>query len=359
MTKSEKAPETKLDKAIDKAKELGGVKPQTAEVLKEVKKEPAPSVGASKAEIQDINVELPDPTAQKRQEVKESAVEVVEPPKIINGEIVFSQNYVQLVKNQIAKDLNQDEFAMYLMMAKRFRLDPLARQITPVVFSKDDPNRRRVSYVTTIDGLRLVAHRTNEFAGIDEPVFTYQGNQVTHCSIIVYKFVQNQRVGFSAKVKFGEYTTGMNLWKQKPETMIAKVAEAHALRKAFPQELSGIYTSDEMEASEPAKPKITMASEGQKNMIYSLLTVKGKTEEDLHDYIKRAWNLKSMKELTTPMANRVINTLQKMPDPTPIEETQDSDDGFENMANQALAGGEAMPSVDEIDAGIEKMRGEK
>ena len=59
------------------------------------------------------------------------------------------------------------------------------------------------------------------------------------------------------EVAFSEYTTGKSLWNSKPATMIRKVAIVHALREAFPDIYSGMYTSEEMgEAGEAPAPTI-------------------------------------------------------------------------------------------------------
>jgi hypothetical protein len=107
------------------------------------------------------------------------------------------------------------------------------------------------SLVTSIDYARKIGAKSG-VVGEDEPVYTQEKEGEKDlglaCSMTVHKMFANGHIGdFKAKVYFNEYSTGRNLWVSKPRTMIAKVAEMHALRKACPEELAQNYVEEEME----------------------------------------------------------------------------------------------------------------
>jgi hypothetical protein len=109
------------------------------------------------------------------------------------------------------------------------------------------------SLVTSIDHARKIGMRSG-IVGKSAPTFEMDGKDVASCTITVKRKI-NEYVGeYTATVFFDEYSTGKNLWKSKPKTMIAKVAEMHALRMACPEELSQSYVEEEMERGEKATP---------------------------------------------------------------------------------------------------------
>ena len=108
------------------------------------------------------------------------------------------------------------------------------------------------SLVTSIDDARKRGMK-NGVIGKSAPIYTYKsgkpenGDNIETCEITI-KRVVGQHVGeFTALVYFDEYTKGRDLWKTKPRTMIAKVAEMHALRMACPEDLSQAYVEEEFE----------------------------------------------------------------------------------------------------------------
>lgn len=170
--------------------------------------------------------------------------------------ITFDDDKVGLIKRTIAKDATDDELALFLHQAQRTGLDPLARQI---YFQKyNTRNGPQIAIITGIDGYRLVAVRTGLYAGNDAPEFegriNYQGNDVpAKASVTVYRIVGNRRCAFTASVYWNEYCPAPPKdyqWKKMPHVMLAKCAEAAALRKAFPADLSGVYTQEEMGQAE-------------------------------------------------------------------------------------------------------------
>lgn len=172
----------------------------------------------------------------------------------MNNEIVkidFTDDQVNLIKTQIAKDASSDELKLFLYQCKRTGLDPLTRQI---YFMK---RAGKMTIQTSIDGFRVIAERSGDYAGQDEPIFEEGEKGLNKCTVKVYRWRDDQRYCASVGVAYmSEYYPQQGqdfMWKKMPHTMLSKVAEALALRKAYPQDLSGLYTNEEMQQSGAVK----------------------------------------------------------------------------------------------------------
>lgn len=105
------------------------------------------------------------------------------------------------------------------------------------------------SLVQSIADVRAVAMRGG-CVGKSAPVFTEKDGKIETCSITVKRKIGDTIGDFTALVYFDEYNKKRDNWTTKPRTMISKVAEMHALRMAFPEELSKAYIEDEFNNQE-------------------------------------------------------------------------------------------------------------
>lgn len=158
------------------------------------------------------------------------------------------------------------DMLFFLQTAKKLGLDPTLRQIYPVYRWDSRIGAERMIIQTGIDGLRLMAQGSRGYSGQDDAAFKMEEtyNPVTNktdkqlvATVTVYRNVGNERVPFTASARWNEYaqkarnTKGeeyyIGMWATMPYNQLAKCAEALALRKGFPRDLSGLYIPEEME----------------------------------------------------------------------------------------------------------------
>jgi len=172
---------------------------------------------------------------------------------------MYEKPDLELIKNTVAKGATDAELGLFIWTAQMRGLNPLTRQIHLV------KRKQRVGGVekevaviqTGIDGFRLIADRTGRYAPSPKPtLFEYEKGTdgkryLVRATVWGMKIVSGQAFEFSATAKFREYAQSFggklgNMWQKMPETMLEKCAEAKLLRKGFPEELSGLYTDEEM-----------------------------------------------------------------------------------------------------------------
>lgn len=186
----------------------------------------------------------------------------------------FTPDEVALVHRTFMDGASKDDVALFIATCERTGLDPFARQIMP---SSRNTNKNGQwitlwTWLVTIDGLRKIAVDSGDYEGQEGPwwcgkdgVWHEVWAQPGPCfaaKVLVHR--KGFRVGLSGIAKYESYVQkkkdGLpnNVWATLGDHMTAKCAEALALRRAYPNEMAGLYTSDEMaqagiEPIEPAK----------------------------------------------------------------------------------------------------------
>lgn len=185
---------------------------------------------------------------------------------------VFTENEVDTLKMMLANKATDVEFKMFLAICKRTGLDPFARQIWAIKRRRYNAEDKQwegfLSVETSIDGLRLIAQRTGERDGEDEPEWIDESGAAFNvwlkdtppyaCRVRVYRKGHSKPYVGIAYWRFYKQTKKAkhggdeltHMWDKGGPSMLAKCAEALALRKGFPNELGGLYTSEEMQQAD-------------------------------------------------------------------------------------------------------------
>lgn len=179
----------------------------------------------------------------------------------------FNTDQLKLVKETVARGTTDAEFRLFVEVCKYHGLNPFARQIYAVVRGANDASKRQMTIQTSIDGYRLLAERSGKYAGQIGPEWC--GDDGIWKDVwLAEKPPAAARIGVLRKdfsqptwgvAKYKSYAQSSPLWTKMPDVMLAKCAESLALRKAFPAEMSGIYTKEEMDQADGDLPTVDHA----------------------------------------------------------------------------------------------------
>lgn len=184
----------------------------------------------------------------------------------------FTQTQVAALQHLGIDQADKGDLDVFMHYCQRTGLDPFSRQIYMIGrnVKQGDQWVKRWTIQTSIDGARLIARRVADESGApystEGPFWCDAGGNWSDVWLkptppAAAKYVVLYKGGsFTGIARFDAYkavnrkgeVTG--LWAKMADTMLAKCAEMLALRKAFPQDMSGLYVSEEMRQADNAAP---------------------------------------------------------------------------------------------------------
>ncbi|MBP8675150.1 MAG: phage recombination protein Bet [Acetomicrobium sp.] len=188
---------------------------------------------------------------------------VVREEHAIDPKVYFSHDQRIVIKETLCPGISDQELELFAHVCARCKLDPFLKQIYAIMRKekqKDGSYKDKMTIQTSIDGLRLIADRSGKYIPGREATFKYDANgklfQAT--SYIKKQAKDGSWHEVAASALFNEFKPSYsnNFWDRMPHVMLAKVAEAQALKRAFPAEMCGLLTDDEMEQAD-VKPLYT------------------------------------------------------------------------------------------------------
>jgi phage recombination protein Bet len=169
----------------------------------------------------------------------------------------FTAEQIDLLKKTVAKACGDDELKLFFYVCDKTKLDPFMKQIYAIKRSE------KMVIQTSIDGLRLIADRSGNYSPGREPTFSYDkdGKVLSATAYLKKRTADGTWHEVSATAFFSEYKPKFesSFWRDMPHVMLSKCAEALALRKAFPAEMSGLYSDAEMAQSGEEDPLLEIA----------------------------------------------------------------------------------------------------
>lgn len=187
---------------------------------------------------------------------------------------------------------SKGDLQVFFHQSQRTGLDPFARQIYMI------ERGGRYTIQTSIDGFRIVAQRSGNYGGqtmaewcgtdgVWKDIWLESTPPVAARIGVYYKGSDKATY---ASAKWDSYANPSSpIWKKMPDLMLAKCAEALALRKAFPNDLSGVYTTEEMNQADAVEKKPESPSKAKTPALHIEPAVVIFTEEETK-YIKDVFN---------------------------------------------------------------------
>lgn len=179
-----------------------------------------------------------------------------------NQNSLFSAEKIELIKKQFfPTHANSIEMEYCFSVAHQYNLDPILKQIFFVPRRSKNAEGKWIEKIEPLvgrDGFLAIAHKSGEFAGIKSwsevksipKLENGSWKNIPDLIAICEVYRKDSDKAFRVEVAYSEYVqmTSSNeithFWKTKPDTMLKKVAESQALRKAF--NLSGLYSPEEL-----------------------------------------------------------------------------------------------------------------